>query len=420
MSRFRILIALATLLAAISTASATAAVLPAGFTESTVWNGLGNPTVIRFASDGRVFVASKSGIVNVFDSTGDTTPTQFVDLRSKVHDYWDRGLLGMALDPQFTTGRPYVYVLYAYDKAPNSILQPRWGDTCPTPPGPTADGCVVTGRLSRISTTGVETVLIEDFCQQYPSHSVGSIDFGPDGQLYVSSGDGASFNWADYGQDGNPVNPCGDPPGAAGTTPTAATSQGGALRSQSFRRPAGQAVSLDGSILRVNPDTGAASAGNPAIGDANPSRRRIVAYGFRNPFRFTFRPGTGEIWSGDVGWNTWEEINRTQNIAQVRNYGWPCYEGTPRMGSYDSLNINSCETLYSQGAGAVTAPYFAYNHSEKVVTGETCTTGSSSISGLPSTPGTPSRPATRTRCSSATTRATASGSSARARTGCRT
>jgi hypothetical protein len=104
--------------------------------------------------------------------------------------------------------------------------------------------------------------------------------------------------------------------------------------------------------------------------------------GFRNPFRFTFRPGTGEIWSGDVGWNTWEEINRTPDVTQVRNYGWPCYEGTPRMGSYDSLNLDSCEALYAQGAGAVTAPYYAYSHSEKVVPGETCTSGSSSVSGL--------------------------------------
>ena len=69
-------------------------------------------------------------------------------------------------------------------------------------------------------------------------------------------------------------------------------------------------MSLDGAILRVNPDTGEAAAGNPAIGNPNPARRRIVAYGFRNPFRFAFRPGTGEIWSGDVGWNTHEEINR--------------------------------------------------------------------------------------------------------------
>ena len=81
-------------------APALAGTLPAGFTETTVWSGLGNPTVIRFAPDGRVFVASKSGIVNVFDNLGDTTPTQFVDLRSKVHDYWDRGLLGHGARPR--------------------------------------------------------------------------------------------------------------------------------------------------------------------------------------------------------------------------------------------------------------------------------------------------------------------------------
>ncbi len=261
MFRFRLAVAFAALLAAAAlSTSASAAVLPLGFTETTVWGGLGNPTVVRFAPDGRVFVASKSGIINTFDGITDTTPTQFADLRTRVHDFWDRGLLGMAVDPNYTAGRPYVYVLYAYDKAPNSTQQPRWGDACATPPGATADGCVITGRLSRLSATGAETVLIEDFCQQYPSHSVGSVDVGPDGMLYLSSGDGASFNWADYGQDGNPVNPCGDPPGGTLTPPT---SQGGALRSQSFRRPSTQTASLDGAILRVNPDTGAAAAGNP-------------------------------------------------------------------------------------------------------------------------------------------------------------
>ncbi len=324
-----------------------------------MWSGLGNPTVLRFAPDGRVFVASKSGLVNVYDSLSDTTATQYADLRSKVHDYWDRGMLGLAVDPEFDSGRPYVYVLYAYDSR-------GWNDGCPSPPGPTANGCEVSGRLSRLGPGGTETVLIDDFCQQYPSHSIGTIDFGPDGMLYLSAGDGASFTFADYGQ---VANSCGDPAG-----------DGGALRSQSFNRTGGQPVSLDGTILRVNPDTGDAAAGNPAIGDPNPNRRRIVAHGLRNPFRFTFRPGTGEIWSGDVGWNSFEEINRTPNISEVRNYGWPCYEGLGRMSSYDTLDLGSCERLYS--SGTATAPYFSYQHGAPVVAGESCPNGSSSISGL--------------------------------------
>ena len=74
---------------------------------------------MRFAPDGRVFVASKSGIVNVFDDLTDTTPTQFADLRTRVHDFWDRGLLGLALDPGFTSGRPYNRYCAPTDEAPN-------------------------------------------------------------------------------------------------------------------------------------------------------------------------------------------------------------------------------------------------------------------------------------------------------------
>jgi uncharacterized repeat protein (TIGR01451 family) len=102
----------------------------------------------------------------------------------------------------------------------------------------------------------------------------------------------------------------------------------------------------------------------------------------RNPFRFTFRPGTSEIWLGDVGWNDWEEINRILNPidATVENFGWPCYEGNARQAGYDSANLNICESLYS--ANVDTRPFFAYHHSAKVVSTETCPTGNSSISGL--------------------------------------
>src|SRR5262245_34208819 len=107
---------------------------PPGFRETVAFSGLDQPTAVRFAPDGRVFVAEKNGRILVFDDFGDPTPTVYADLQSQVYAAWDRGLLGLALDPQFTTGRPYVYALYSYDKDPNSTLFPRWNDTCPAPP----------------------------------------------------------------------------------------------------------------------------------------------------------------------------------------------------------------------------------------------------------------------------------------------
>ena len=78
-------------------------------------------------------------------------------------------------------------------------------------------------------------MLIEDWCQQFPSHSIGDLEFGADGALYASGGEGASFDYADYGQSGNPRNPCGDPPGGSGGTQTPPTAEGGALRAQDLR-----------------------------------------------------------------------------------------------------------------------------------------------------------------------------------------
>jgi glucose/arabinose dehydrogenase len=377
----------------VGTAPAAGAAVPPGFTETTVFSGLTNPTVVRFASDGRVFVAEKRGVIKVFDSLTDTTATVFADLNVNVYNFWDRGLLGMTLAPNFPAD-PYVYVLYTYDHELGSAAPaPRWGtagvysDPCPTPPGATGDGCVVSGRLSRLQAsgntmTGSEQVLVEDWCQQYPSHSIGTVEFGQDGALYASGGDGASFNFADWGQDGAPLNPCGDPPGGVGATLTPPTAQGGALRSQDLRTT-GDPVSLDGTIIRVNPATGAGLPNNPLAGSTDANTRRIIAYGQRNPFRFTFRPNTSELWAGDVGWNDWEEINRITNPVDgtVRNFGWPCYEGAGRQSGYDAANLTVCENLYAQ-TGAVTAPYFAYHHSARVVPNETCPTGSSSIAGL--------------------------------------
>ena len=165
------------------------------------------------------------------------------------------------------------------------------------------------------------------------------------------------------------------------------------MRSQDLRTP-GDSTTLDGSIIRVDPITGVASAGNPLSGSSDAMARRIVAHGFRNPFRFTFRPGTSEIWAGDVGAIDWEEINRIQSPADssVDNFGWPCYEGSAPQSSFDAANLNLCENLYAQ-SGAVTAPYFKYSHTAPVVPGESCPTGSSSISGMAFAPPTNAFPA---------------------------
>ena len=374
---------------------AVAGTVPAGFHESVVWSGLVNPTALSFAGDGRVFVAEKGGRIKVFSSLADQTPTVFSDLVPEVFDYWDRGLLGMALDPSLAAGNStgYLYVLYTYDHILGSPdPAPRWGDTCPNPPGATTDGCVASSRLARFAVNGTtitpgEQVLVEDWCQQFPSHSAGTVVFGPDGALYVSHGEGSNFNAADWGQFGGtttpvvtPKNPCNDPPGGDMAPPSA---EGGALRAQDMRTPSDPAT-LDGAILRLNPATGAGMPGNPFAASSDANAKRIIAYGLRNPFRIAPRPGTNELWVGDVGWLHWEEIDRIPNMKDnvAEDFGWPCYEHTAMTPSYHSPGLAMCENLYAAVPNPVTYAYYWYNHDSKVVSTDACPTGSSSITGL--------------------------------------
>lgn len=367
-----------------------ASTLPTGFRDAVVLSGLTNPTVLQFAPDGRIFVGQKNGVIKVFQSLTDTNPVTVANLSTEVDDYWDRGLLGLAIPPDFPAN-PYIYVLYTYDAPPGGTA-PMWNDACPTPPGPTTDGCVVSARVSRLPISGnvmsgPEQVLVSGWCQQFPSHSIGTLLFGRDGDLYVGAGDGASFNNVDYGQygatyAGDLANPCGDPPGGAGTALSPPTAEGGALRSQSVRRTDGPA-SLDGAVLRIDPVTGAGVPGNPFYSSSDPNAQRVVAYGLRNPFRFTQRPGTDELWIGDVGWNTWEEIDRVASPTSptASNFGWPCYEGVSPQGGYQGAGLNLCSSLYST-PGSVIAPYYTYNHSNCVVSYTGCHTGGSSITGV--------------------------------------
>ena len=423
-------LALAPVLAALALswgASADAATLPPGFQESIVFSGLTNPTVVRFSPDGRVFVAEKSGLIKVFDNLTDPTPTVFADLSTNVHNFWDRGLLGMTLDPGFPA-TPYVYVLYAHDAAIGGTA-PRWGtpgvlsDPCPTPPGATADGCVVSGRLSRLQAagntmTGTEQVLIEDWCQQYPSHSVGSLAFGADGALYVSGGDGASFNFADWGQDGSPLNPCGDPPGGAGSTLTPPTAEGGALRSQDLRT-SGDPTSLDGALLRVDPATG---RGCPTIRSRSaPTRTRGGSWRTASATRSgsDVRPRTSEVWVGDVGWNTWEEIDRVDPAERRRQLRLALLRGRgPAIGLRRRQPEHLREPLrgrHGRGDGALLLLRTTPRRSSRA---RRARPAAPRPPGLAFYDGGNYPAATRARSSSPTTRATASGRCGRAPTGC--
>jgi glucose/arabinose dehydrogenase len=379
---------LGALLLAAGIGSVAASVLPPGFQETLVVSGRVQPTAIKFAPNGHIFVAEKSGLLWLYEGIADTSPNIVVDLRTEVHNFWDRGLLGLAVAPNYPADNR-VYVTYAFDAFSDGTF-PRWGtagsttDNCPNPPGATASGCVVYGRLASITVnqstlTGTPSVLLSgNWCAQYPSHTVGDLIFGSDGYLYLSAGDGANFSGgiADYGQLGG--NPCGDP-----------TNEGGALRVQDILTP-GDPTSYDGAVLRLDVSGGgvAAAPGNPLIGNAVADDDYIIAVGLRNPFRMAQRPGTGEIWVSDVGWGTWEEINVISAPASpVENFGWPCYEGgnnaNVQLGSYSSLA--NCQNLYSGNIPAgiqLRSSHYGYLHSASVAAGDGCPTGGSAVTGI--------------------------------------
>lgn len=403
--RIATILAVLGVLLALPSAAAAEPQLPPNFQDEVVFEGIEQPVNFRFAPDGRVFVATKPGEILVYDSVNDPTPTVFADLRGDVYDHGDRGLLGIELDPKFEEGRPYVYALYTWDH----VLGEAWNPEDPKygTPGVSGDpdcptqnsshSCLVSGRLVQLEENPInpdhailesglpkEKELLQGWCQQFDSHSIGELAFGNEGELYVSGGDGASYeSIPDYGQLGTPPNPCGDAPTPAGTAPTEAQrheAKGGSLRSQNLEL-------LNGAILRINPDTGAAAPGNPLIGQGNANAERTVAKGFRNPFRYTFDPKTGEIYAGNVGSSEIEEIDRFQAPpSALYNSGWPCYEGLQHQFQFKALGLDTCEALYkaeAEGKPKTSEPFFTYSHKQTVVPEDECPTESgSAISGL--------------------------------------
>jgi glucose/arabinose dehydrogenase len=240
--------------------------LPSGFAETQI-AGLSNPTAMAIHPDGRIFVCQQSGELRIIKN-GALLATPFTTLT--VNSSGERGLLGIAFDPNYATNR-FVYVYY----------------TATTP--------AIHNRVSRftanianqdVAQAGSEVALLDLENLGATNHNGGAIHFGPDGKLYVAVGENAN----------------------SGNSQSLANRLGKMLR-----------INSDGSIPADNPTTFPNIVGSPTG-----NNRAIWAVGLRNPFTFSFQPGTGRLHINDVGQNTWEEINLGTAGA---NYGWPTCEG---------------------------------------------------------------------------------------------
>ncbi|KAM3107674.1 PA14 domain-containing protein [Phormidesmis sp. 146-33] len=338
---------------------------PGNFSLDTVLTGLSEPTAFDWSPDGQtMYIAQKQGLVRVARN-GVLQSTPFIDLRGEVNGARDRGLLSIAVHPQLTQGSPYVYLLYSYD--PPQVNQFS-GLAGPDGVGNrtarlirvTADvntnyttvvpnsAVVILGKnslwqyISRPDGNSTNNINIPEsgrnpdgsFVQDFlpldsESHSIGTVKFGTDGFLYVSNGDGASYNSVDPR----------------------------AIRVLDVN-------SLSGKILRIDPITGAAPDSNPFFdGDPQSNRSKVWQLGLRNPFRFTINKDNGQVYVGDVGWTKWEEVNTGDG---GENFGWVGYEGgnpdtgeSFKTGGYSSLQ--SVINFYNSGA-TVTAPIYAFQH----------------------------------------------------------
>lgn len=327
---------------------------PGAFIERVFVAGLAQPVAFDIADDGTVFVAEKAGRIRVVRN-GVLLRTPFIDISAKVNSTGERGLLGVVVHPDFPQ-QPYVYVTYSYD--PPQTRAARGAA------GPDGNGQRVS-RLSRfvaradsnfnVGRVGSELILLgrnsnwanignpaKSFdgpfsCERngqftkdciphdVTNHAIGNMKFAADGSLYVSVGD-ASYA-ADFKR--YPV-----------------------IRAQKIDSPLGK-------ILRIDPATGRGLTDNPFYnGDASATRSKVWFYGLRNPFRFTLRRNTNQVYVGNVGQASYEEINSGEAGA---NFGWPCFEGADRgLLKHRQFSRHAiCRALYADPSG-VTAPLYAY------------------------------------------------------------
>ncbi len=272
--------------------SANAQTFPTGFERVAVATGISSPTVMAFAPDGRIFIAQQNGVLRVVKN-GSLLATPFITL-SSVSASGERGLIGIALDPDFAVNN-YLYLYYTINIAPIRNRIVRY----------TANGDV--------ALSGSEQLILElDNLSGATNHNGGALAFGLDGKLYVAVGDNAN--------NAHPQN----------------------------------LDTYHGKLLRINKD-GSAPVDNPFYSEAaSEQRKRIWAYGLRNPYTVAIQPTTGKIFVNDVGQSSAEEINDATTGG--KNFGWPATEGITTNPAY-------------------TSPVYAYLHSGPQPTGCAITGG---------------------------------------------
>jgi PKD repeat protein/glucose/arabinose dehydrogenase len=332
---------------------------PSGFSTTTVSSNWNEAVGLTFNKAGtHMFVWERPGKVWT-EANGQRT--LLLDISEEVGAWRDLGLLGFALHPQFDTNG-YIYLLYTvdrhhllnygtsrynptYDEYYNATIHRLTRYTATK----TADGYTVNPASRKVLIGATKETGIPEL---HMSHGPGSLVFGADGSLFVSVGDGSSYESADVGSASESYY---QQALADGIIP--AEQNVGALRAQ-------QIDSYNGKILRIDPETGNGLATNPfyQASAPNAARSKVWALGLRNPFRITLKPGSGSatdpgvLYIGDVGYDTWEEVNVA--VRPGMNFGWPLFEGLTKQDLYWAKK--TANPYAPTGAAGCTQPYFYF------------------------------------------------------------
>lgn len=308
-------VALAAISAALPMYSATAAVsLPAGFTDQIIVQGLDQPVGIAFLPDGRLLVIEQRSAAVRLIVGGQLSPNNPILTVPSVNSSGnERGLLGIAVDPAFPS-RPYIYVYFSHAGTNTNYISmfTVTGDV-----GDPTSGNLTVSPASQFN-------LITDIPDAASNHNGGTLRFGPDGLLYVSSGDDATPCSA---QDSTDLRGC-------------------ILRLKVSGMPLAGSGPPAKSLL-VPP-------GNPYPGPTDNARLNYCI-GLRNPFRFSIDRATGDLFIADVGQNIWEEADWSQTGHE--NFGWPFREGPAVQ------TVGGCTEPGGSGNATYDSPMAYYNRS---------------------------------------------------------